>query len=485
MAENKDPQDGEALVYDAPGFFADNSKVPRWIQSLATDMFSFVILHYFVWGVPFLILFYLFHRCGLDYVAIAMVVLYLPSFFSGAHKTGKGNVWEGLRTSKLWGLLNAFLRMKIIREQELDAKKQYIFGFHPHGIIVLSRIAIFGGSFEDLFPGITYRILGASPMFYIPLGRELCLWMGGVDASRATSEKVLQEGNSIVVYPGGVAGIFKTNPNSKETQLVLKNRLGFVKLAMVHGAHLVPTFVFGEKWLYNMWNPPKSVISFFRQTLGIPVLVFWGKFWWMPKAPEEGKRYGVVYGKPITTEANPNPTDEQVRAIHTQYVAEVQRIFEQYKTEFGYEEDETLVIKIFRTNPSSKETQLVLKSVWGSSNCPFVMVPTWFLRSSSERNDCTICGTRPKPSGGTSSARRSVSPCSSSGGKFWWMPKAPPKGKRYGLVYGKPIATTLAPNPTDDQVRAVYDEYVAELERIFEQYKTQFGYEEDETLVIT
>ncbi|KAG3111940.1 hypothetical protein PI125_g8672 [Phytophthora idaei] len=342
--KSQDQQDRDVLVYNAPGFFANDSKVPRWMQNLLTDVFSFVILHYFVWGVPFLVLFYVFHKCGLDYVSIAMVVLYLPSFFSGAHKTGKGNMWEGLRTSSLWGLLNKFLRVKIIREQELDSNKQYIFGFHPHGIIVLSRIAIFGGSFEDIFPGITYRILGASPMFYIPLGRELCLWMGGVDASRSTSEKVLKEGNSIVVYPGGVAGIFKTNPNSKETQIVLKNRLGFVKLAMNHGADLVPTFVFGEKWLYNMWNPPKGVIDFFRKMLGIPVLVFWGKFWWMPKAPEEGKRYGLVYGKPITTKLNPTPTEEEIRAIHTQYVAEIERIFELYKLEFGYEEDETLAI---------------------------------------------------------------------------------------------------------------------------------------------
>jgi hypothetical protein len=47
--------------------------------------------------------------------------------------------------------------MKIIREQELEPSKQCIFGFHPHGIIVLSRIAIFGGCFEDIFPGIKYR----------------------------------------------------------------------------------------------------------------------------------------------------------------------------------------------------------------------------------------------------------------------------------------------------------------------------------------
>ncbi|POM70527.1 Diacylglycerol O-acyltransferase [Phytophthora palmivora] len=216
VVADREQEHKDVLVYDAREFFAKNSRVPRWMQNLATDIFSFVILHYFVWGVPFLVLFYMFHKYDLDYASLAMVMLYLPSFFSGAHKTGNGNVWEGLRTSSLWGLLNQFLRVKIIREQELDSNKQYIFGFHPHGIIVLSRIAIFGGSFEDIFPGITYRILGASAMFYVPLGRELCLWMGGVDASRSTGEKVLNEGNSIVVYPGGVPGIFRTNPNSKE-----------------------------------------------------------------------------------------------------------------------------------------------------------------------------------------------------------------------------------------------------------------------------
>jgi len=94
----------------------------------------------------------------------------------------------------------------------------------------------------------------------------------------------------------------------------------------------------------SMWNPPKSVVEFFRKTLGIPVLVFWGKFWWMPKAPEKGKRVGLVYGKPIPTKLNPNPTEEEIRAIHTQYVAEVERIFEQYKADFGYEQDETLAV---------------------------------------------------------------------------------------------------------------------------------------------
>ncbi|RLN56006.1 hypothetical protein BBJ29_009907 [Phytophthora kernoviae] len=334
----------DVLVYDAPVFFTEDSRVPRWAQHLITDVFSFVTTHYFVWSWPFLALFYYLHKSGRGYVAVAMVGLYLPSFFSGAQRTGKGNVWQALRTSSIWGLTNKFLRIKIVREQELDPKQKYIFGFHPHGIIVLSRLAIFGGNFDNVFPGITNRLLGASAMYYIPLGREMCLWMGGVDASRSTGDKVLTEGNSIIVYPGGVPEIFRTDPNSKETQLVLQKRLGFIKLAMRHGANLVPTFVFGEKWLYNIWTPPTGVTDFFRKAFGIPVLIFWGKFWWIPKAPTIGKRYGLVYGKPIATTLTANPTEAELRVVHKQYVAEIQRIFEQYKADFGYEEDETLVI---------------------------------------------------------------------------------------------------------------------------------------------
>ncbi|ETO82559.1 hypothetical protein F444_03333 [Phytophthora nicotianae P1976] len=340
----QEQKDKGVFVYEPLGFFADDSHVPLWVQNFLTDVFSFVTTHYFVWSFPFLVLFNCLHQHGLDYVSVAMIALYLPSFFNGAQKTGQGNEWVAVRTSSLWGLMNKFLRMKIIREQELDSRGKYIFGFHPHGILVLSRIAAFGQNFIDVCPGITTRFLGASAMYYIPLGRDMCLWMGGVDASRSTGEKVLKDGKSIVVYPGGVPEIFLTDPNSKETQLVLKKRLGFIKLAMRQGADLVPTFVFGEKWLYNMWTPPKNVTDFFRKRLGIPVLIFWGKFWWMPKAPPKGKRYGVVYGKPIIVKHDPNPTNAEVCAVHAEYISAIERIFKQYKSQFGYDEDETLAI---------------------------------------------------------------------------------------------------------------------------------------------
>lgn len=125
---------------------------------------------------------------------------------------------------------------------------------------------------------------------------------------------------------------------------MLKKRLGFIKLAIRHGADLVPAFVFGEKFLYNVWNPPKKLVAFFRKTLQIPLIIFWGRFLWLPLAPPEGKTFGVVFGKPISVELNENPTDEQVKAVHVVYMKEVERLFTQYKKSFGYDEEETLVM---------------------------------------------------------------------------------------------------------------------------------------------
>jgi hypothetical protein len=336
--------EAELFEYTPPQFFSADSSVPKWLQAWISNLYIFITIHYNFWVLPFLIAFYVLYQRGYGLVVVAILALYAPSFLSGVEKTAHGRPWDLVRMSRSW-LLNAnAVGIKIFREQDLDATKRYIFGFHPHGIIILSRIATYGGTWEAVFPKIITRALGASSIFGVPLARELCLWLGVVDASRSTADKVLKKDYSICVYPGGVPEIFLVDPESKETTIVLKERLGFVKLAIRHGAELVPTFVFGEKWFFNVWNPPKSVISFFRKVLKIPIIVFWGRFMWMPKRLPEGKTFGVVYGKPIVTTQKDEPTEADIRAVHALYVAEIERIFEQYKAKYGYDADEKLVI---------------------------------------------------------------------------------------------------------------------------------------------
>lgn len=335
-----------AVEYTPPDYW-EGSAAPVWLQRLVTNGFVFMVTHYNLWLLPLLVAgYYLVVQGALWLIAVA-VALYLPSYLSQSQSSSDGRQWNAFRALKLWNLVSAnYLRTRVIRETPLDSgdNKRYVFAYSPHGILVLSRFAIAAGNWEKLFPDIDFRFLGASAIFSVPLAREACLWLGGVDASRSTAEKVLKSGKSITVYPGGVPEIFLTDPKSKENVLVLKKRRGFIKLAMREAADLVPVFVFGEKWLYNVWTPSHRITSFFWRTIQVPMIFFWGRVLWMPMPPPEGKSFGVVYGKPLSVPSTQHPTDEQVHVVQEAYVAEVERLFHQYKKSFGYDDDETLVI---------------------------------------------------------------------------------------------------------------------------------------------
>lgn len=46
----------------------------------------------------------------------------------------------------------------------------------------------------ELFPGLDFRTLAATPAFYLPGSREITLWLGGVDASPSVANRVLAGG---------------------------------------------------------------------------------------------------------------------------------------------------------------------------------------------------------------------------------------------------------------------------------------------------
>ena len=53
-------------------------------------------------------------------------------------------------------------------------------------------------------------------MFWVPGAREICLWMGAVDARKKTAKRVLNDKSnlSLFIYPGGSKEIFLTDPKS-------------------------------------------------------------------------------------------------------------------------------------------------------------------------------------------------------------------------------------------------------------------------------
>lgn len=137
----------------------------------------------------------------------------------------------------------------------LSPSQQYVFAVHPHGIhcLPLTQFTVRGGDFDKKFPGLVGKCvsgLAATVIFKLPLVRELFLLMGYVDASRAVASKVLKEGRSLFVCTGGEEESMLTVAG--EDVVVLKKRKGFVRLALSHGAHLVPVFGVGNSDLYTV-----------------------------------------------------------------------------------------------------------------------------------------------------------------------------------------------------------------------------------------
>ena len=67
------------------------------------------------------------------------------------------SVLARFRQNHLWYLAHQYCELELVRTAKLDPARKYIFAVYPHGILIISRIGLYGGTFERLFPGIDTR----------------------------------------------------------------------------------------------------------------------------------------------------------------------------------------------------------------------------------------------------------------------------------------------------------------------------------------
>lgn len=59
----------QEFEYVPPPYFDASSCVPKWLQHLIADTFSFVMIHYNFWTVPFVAFFYYLYQVRLKVLA--------------------------------------------------------------------------------------------------------------------------------------------------------------------------------------------------------------------------------------------------------------------------------------------------------------------------------------------------------------------------------------------------------------------------------
>ena len=111
-----------------------------------------------------------------------------------------------------------------------------------------------------------------------------------------------------------------------------------MKIALRHGAHLVPTYMFGHNGMFNINKRFMSDFQHWVQmNLKISIPIFWGR--WGTLTPLQTKMT-VVVGKPITVpkpkQIGAEPSQECIDEYHQQYVNALHSVFEEHKEKAGY-----------------------------------------------------------------------------------------------------------------------------------------------------
>lgn len=255
---------------------------------------------------------------------------------------------EWLRHCSIWRFFADYFPVKLIKTSPLSPERNYVFACHPHGILCMGVFASFAtesNGFSQKFPKIKTFPSTLAGQFYFPLRREYCLMLGSIEVTQEAIKNVLQEpnqGHAVLIIVGGAREILRARPNNNY-DLVLNKRRGFIRTAMINGADLVPVISFGENELFEQCEyGPKSAFytklqDFLKRTIGYPVPWFYGRGmlnYCCGFLPYRRPVFTVV-GSPIRVEKCENPTRRQINRLHSQYVIELRKLFDEHKLKYG------------------------------------------------------------------------------------------------------------------------------------------------------
>uniref|UniRef100_A0A8C8S4U3 Acyltransferase n=1 Tax=Pelusios castaneus TaxID=367368 RepID=A0A8C8S4U3_9SAUR len=248
---------------------------------------------------------------------------------------GRRSDW--MRRWRVWQHLCDYYPIKLVKTAALPPDRSYVLGSHPHGIICAGAFASFcteGTGFSQCFPGLRPSLALLAGLFHLPMYREYMMSAGMCPVSRASLDFLLSRpGNAVVIVVGGAAESLNCAPGLH--CVTLHRRTGFVRLALQHGAALVPVYSFGENEIFQQLIFPEGswirrLQLRFKDLTGFAPCLFWGRGLLPFPSPVT-----VVVGTPIPVPRRPFPTPEEVAHYHALYVAQLQQLFDQHKVSCG------------------------------------------------------------------------------------------------------------------------------------------------------
>lgn len=258
-----------------------------------------------------------------------------------------------LRRSVVWKYMKDYFPISLVKTAELDPSRNYLAGFHPHGVLAAGaflNLCTESTGFPEIFPGIRPYLMMLTVWFRAPFFRDYIMSGGLVTSDKESAAHILSRkdgGNLLGVIVGGAQEALNARPGAYK--LLLRNRKGFVRLALMHGVDLVPIFSFGENDLYDqVENSPgswlRSIQNRLQKIMGISLPLFHGRgifqynFGLLPYR----RPITTVVGKPIRVQKIQNPSQEEVDKLHQHYIKELCDLFEAHKLKYNVPADRHL-----------------------------------------------------------------------------------------------------------------------------------------------
>jgi 2-acylglycerol O-acyltransferase 2 len=190
-----------------------------WVALLPLCLFIFFYLSTYPSWWPFLLIY----------------LIYL--YYDVAPEHG-GRKIDWVRRWRIFRWLADYFPITIKKTEELDPTRNYVFGYHPHGIISFGALVNFGteaNHISKVFPGLNIRLLTLSSNFNLPIYRDLLLSLNICSVSRKSCERILKSGpgNALTIVVGGAAESLSAHPGTMK--LTINRRMGFVRVAIRTG----------------------------------------------------------------------------------------------------------------------------------------------------------------------------------------------------------------------------------------------------------
>eukprot|EP01059_Diplonema_ambulator_P033713 TRINITY_DN7189_c0_g1_i2.p1 TRINITY_DN7189_c0_g1~~TRINITY_DN7189_c0_g1_i2.p1 ORF type:complete len:1328 (+),score=420.68 TRINITY_DN7189_c0_g1_i2:1117-5100(+) len=284
--------------------------------------------------------FYWYTTGDLDMLGWTTLAMVYTTTYKDDHITGARASERAMGAVWVWDLIGKYFGLTVVADEGADLKAELmktsgplLFGFHPHGIYPFTCVYGCLNTAWRNAVGVIPSVHAASVLFGPPMMRELVMWLGGRDVSRRSLDVQLRSGGAALLVPGGQAEMRHSSSSSPTMTLVSKHK-GFIRLAIQHGASLVPIFSFGEHELMdNIYLP--TIQTWFIRTLGFgyPHLPYGRMFLPIPRR----RKVTLVVGRPIPVKQISHPTQAQIDAVHLQYYTALQSMFDRHKKACGSE----------------------------------------------------------------------------------------------------------------------------------------------------